>query len=322
MERIRVGALGALAVVAVLAFFLAPSSGLFDRVAVMVLCAVLAIIWNLAVAGGPRQTPSSPIAAARCARAADETSVADTASAATDGRPASSDDADDGGHPACRRAPRRSPLLSFLPAGDGATDAGREPACRATVPHVGGQPRRSTCYRTERLRSRSRRSRPRALQWSPRSTGPGTSTSIQCQPPPAAPSLSPQSQSSRSATGSNDSHASRTSPVLSVAPIEATAAPTRSAGLPDLPVMPAAAGPDEERPPPRSERTGTARAALVLGTGRRTSGVPRRCLPGRSDLSADADAPADGAVRPPRTLMTAVITGAADHQPLRAVIGG
>ena len=59
MERIRIPVLVGLAVGAVLAFLVAPSTGLLARVPLMVLCGVLAVIWQLAVEGIGRSGSSS-----------------------------------------------------------------------------------------------------------------------------------------------------------------------------------------------------------------------------------------------------------------------
>ena len=60
----RVVVLVGLAVVAVLAFLLAPTDGRFARVPLMVLCGVLALIWHLAVGGAahvPAPSAAEPI---------------------------------------------------------------------------------------------------------------------------------------------------------------------------------------------------------------------------------------------------------------------
>ena len=59
MQRIRIPVLVGFAVGAVLAFLVAPSTGLFARVPLMVLCGVLALIWQLAVSGIGRSGRSS-----------------------------------------------------------------------------------------------------------------------------------------------------------------------------------------------------------------------------------------------------------------------
>lgn len=59
MQRIRIPVLVGFAVGAVLAFLVAPSTGLFARVPLMVLCGVLALIWQLAVSGIGRSGSSS-----------------------------------------------------------------------------------------------------------------------------------------------------------------------------------------------------------------------------------------------------------------------
>lgn len=57
----RVRVLAACAVAAVLAFLLAPSSGLFARVPLMVLIGVLALIWHLVVSGRPAATVATSV---------------------------------------------------------------------------------------------------------------------------------------------------------------------------------------------------------------------------------------------------------------------
>jgi hypothetical protein len=60
----RVAVLVGLAVVAVLAFLVAPTDGRFARVPLMVLCGVLALIWHLAVSGAvhvPAPPATEPI---------------------------------------------------------------------------------------------------------------------------------------------------------------------------------------------------------------------------------------------------------------------
>ncbi len=59
VQRMRVAVLVGLAVVAVLAFLVAPTDGRFARVPLMVLCGVLALIWHLAV-GGAVHVPAPP----------------------------------------------------------------------------------------------------------------------------------------------------------------------------------------------------------------------------------------------------------------------
>ena len=63
MEAMRVRVLAGAAVAAVLTFLLAPASGRFGRVPLMVLLGVLALIWHLAVSGHERSRDAGAEAA-------------------------------------------------------------------------------------------------------------------------------------------------------------------------------------------------------------------------------------------------------------------
>ncbi len=314
MERIRVGVLGALAVAAVLAFFLAPSSGLFDRVAVMVLCAVLAIIWNLAVAGGPQQHAVVAAPHRRRARggwralpAAGGHSVADAAPAPTDGRPRSSDDP---ATVATAVPPRTSALTAAevaVPAAAASAmwDENRVPSDGAAS-SVGGQ-RCPIGYPSRTLPDQQHDDAPARPYWSPRSTGPGYFDLDPGPPAPAAPMASTAS-------------AAPVEPVAPPAATPAAAVPeSSSAGPPIMPIeatacpaTPAGASRPAGRPPSRSAPTGSDRrpGPNVPGrpccSGRRNQSTCHGCfstMPPRreSDLSEDTVVPASdgGPAAPP-----------------------